>query len=799
MSQMHRRACIALAVWVPLLLPLVSAEAWADRFVGGAAHAPSGDDAGTGVGTGRGDGTWTSTPSQVEVPGAPRDVAVGGSSGVGGPALNLAVSIGSVSIHDPSRSTPARGSVAGHPGRDLPTTLWYPSSGGPWPLVVFAHGYNTNPGAYATLCSYVASQGYVVAAPALPGSRNDMPGTPTRDIPSQPLDLSAVIDSVLSQSASATSFLFGRVDTSRVGAMGHSDGAIAVAALAMNTATVDSRVRAAAVLSGGLWSIPGGAWGSVQPGAVLVAHGDADPIAAYSEGIAAYDGAHAPRAFLTALGGGHELPYTGSSAQAAAMRASIGDFFDLELRGDLAGASRLFKDGNQAGLDSITRTDGISASPTGHLDSAARAGNQSVRLVGWIIDPDTDDPVVGSVSVDGREVGTLVASSTRSELPFFFPSFSAAHGFDASFPAGAGTHSFCVRARNVGNGSDAVLGCRSVSVFPQVFGGPVVANFDGRLEVFATDAGGTLRHSFQQWPGGGWDSWYPLSGATLAGTVSTATNSDGRLEAFSVGSDSRLWHVWQVCPGCGWSSWYPLAGEGWQPGLFSVAANSDGRLEVFAVGSDGALRHVWQPAAQSGWSEWYSMQAPGFAPAASPIGVAAARQADGRLVVAWVDPAGQLALDAQQAPGVGWDTWRSLGGGISGTPVLGVNQDLRLEVFAAGADGQAWHAYQWASGWSPTAPLGGLIDPSRKLASANEPDQRLVVFGSTPSGGPIVALGQLSPNGGWGGPHSLGGSGGDLASAVNPDGRVEVFTAGLPVTHAFELDPGGGWSPWYLL
>ena len=43
---------------------------------------------------------------------------------------------------DSGRSTPPFGGFPGSPYRTLPTTIWYPSDGGgPFPLVVFAHGY----------------------------------------------------------------------------------------------------------------------------------------------------------------------------------------------------------------------------------------------------------------------------------------------------------------------------------------------------------------------------------------------------------------------------------------------------------------------------------------------------------------------------------------------------------------------------------------------------------------------------------------------------------------------------------
>ena len=81
------------------------------------------------------------------------------------------------------------------PYRSLPTTVFAPVQPGPWPLLVFAHGFATNPDAYTPLLTAWAAAGYVVAAPEFPISGSDFPG-PARqdDIPEQARDLSAVID-----------------------------------------------------------------------------------------------------------------------------------------------------------------------------------------------------------------------------------------------------------------------------------------------------------------------------------------------------------------------------------------------------------------------------------------------------------------------------------------------------------------------------------------------------------------------------------------------------------------------------
>ena len=53
--------------------------------------------------------------------------------------------------------------------RTLTTAVWYPvGTAGPWPLVVFAHGYRLGVGPYVHLCQTWAAAGYVVAAPTFP-------------------------------------------------------------------------------------------------------------------------------------------------------------------------------------------------------------------------------------------------------------------------------------------------------------------------------------------------------------------------------------------------------------------------------------------------------------------------------------------------------------------------------------------------------------------------------------------------------------------------------------------------------
>jgi GH25 family lysozyme M1 (1,4-beta-N-acetylmuramidase) len=143
---------------------------------------------------------------------------------------------------------------------------------------------------------------------------------------------------------------------------------------------------------------------------------------------------------------------------------------------------------------------------------------------------------------------------------------------------------------------------------PVFQGNPAVApNADGRLEVFAIDQDGNLRHIFQTAPAGSWfDSWLS-AGARFTGSPAVASNysadssKDGRLEVFVRGTDGGLYHAWQTAPNGSWSGTSRLGAvpAGGDP---RVGRNGDGRLEVFIRGADAALWHVWQTAAGSGWT-----------------------------------------------------------------------------------------------------------------------------------------------------------------------------------------------------
>jgi dienelactone hydrolase len=146
--------------------------------------------------------------------------------------------------------------------RTLVTEIWYPSiggsetaptagekpdyGGGPFPVIVFAHGFDTLPATYNPLLASWVKAGFVVVAPEFPdenASRINSLGhlTATQieeveaDVVNEPYDIAYVVGKVESgadgAASSGASWLKGLAEPGKIALAGHSDGAQAVAAL----------------------------------------------------------------------------------------------------------------------------------------------------------------------------------------------------------------------------------------------------------------------------------------------------------------------------------------------------------------------------------------------------------------------------------------------------------------------------------------------------------------------------------------------------------------------------------------
>jgi fermentation-respiration switch protein FrsA (DUF1100 family) len=261
------------------------------------------------------------------------------------------VGIVTLDLEDPSRPTPAAGSAPAMAGRHLATTVRYPVDGaaspaetaaatpsrnaGPFPLIVFGHGYDSSPEVYAGLLHAWASAGYVVAAPSFPRATAGGP-LDESDLASEPADMSYVISATL-----ASPFVGSVVDRARIGVAGHSDGADAALGAGYNSCCIDRRIRADVVMAADEHEYAGGWYDFAGAPPILVEQADGDVINVPSLGERIYADARSPKYLLWVVGGTHIGPVTTDVPRLAVVEAATTAFFDLYLKGDATGAARL--------------------------------------------------------------------------------------------------------------------------------------------------------------------------------------------------------------------------------------------------------------------------------------------------------------------------------------------------------------------------------------------------------------------------------------------------------------------------
>lgn len=269
-----------------------------------------------------------------------------------GPVPQYGVAKLTTAFVDRSRPTEATKTAAASATRTLKTLVLYPANapaGTSFPLVVFGHGLGATPNRYATLLSYVASMGYVVAAPTFPVSSRAGSGVSQLvdglgAEGNQPGDLTFVIDQLLALGAGAGP-LRGLVDPSRIGAAGHSLGAVTALSLGYNECCFDPRVGAVVAVSGVPNVTRSGRFFTLPPVPLLLVHGDADDVVPYVGSALAFAAAGSPKYLLTVVGGDHGFGLAGRPGTQALVGAAVGqavvDFFDRYLKDRPVGIDRL--------------------------------------------------------------------------------------------------------------------------------------------------------------------------------------------------------------------------------------------------------------------------------------------------------------------------------------------------------------------------------------------------------------------------------------------------------------------------
>jgi dienelactone hydrolase len=174
-------------------------------------------------------------------------------------ATRYGVGVHQLDLQDYSRGITAYGEFPGSDVRTIPTAVFYPvwevphsgiygehapySANGPYPMVLFAHGFGVDWHFYTALIESIASTGYVVVVPTYP-LLSGWPAGPTDTVEWDEhfTDTSFVISSMLQLNASDP-MLKGMIDPKRIGAVGHSDGALISFGAGEEAYRTDPRVR----------------------------------------------------------------------------------------------------------------------------------------------------------------------------------------------------------------------------------------------------------------------------------------------------------------------------------------------------------------------------------------------------------------------------------------------------------------------------------------------------------------------------------------------------------------------------
>ena len=245
---------------------------------------------------------------------------------------------------------PALGSAAVLDRRDAAPAR----AAGPFPLVIFGHGFAVSPAIHAALLRAWTRAGYVVAAPVFPLENAHAPGGPNEaDLVNQPADVRFVISSLLAQSRSARSALHDLIDPAEIAVTGQSDGGDTALAVAYDPPLRDRRVTAAVILSGA--TIPQlGPFVFPSDGPPLLAtQGSADTINVPSATNAFFTAAHRPKYLLTLLGAPHLPPYTTEQPQLGIVERVTLAFLDRYLKGRTQARAALLAAGHVAGVATL--------------------------------------------------------------------------------------------------------------------------------------------------------------------------------------------------------------------------------------------------------------------------------------------------------------------------------------------------------------------------------------------------------------------------------------------------------------
>ena len=261
-------------------------------------------------------------------------------------------------------------------------TAWAPPAYryGPYPVIVFAHGFNVDPDTYRALLVSWGEAGYVVVAPFFPDTSlaaiEAQHGVDTEsDMFNQPGDVAFVVSQVVGAAHGSpppyAAYLTGLVDPAHLVLAGQSDGADTVAALlydheyARARASMPVQPIAVALLSGAEWTRTEDVYSAPGRGGppALVVQSLTDSCNDPADSSQLYNILTGAKWFLALEDATHLGPYVGGGAAAAAVKKVTAGFFDLEAGRGKVTTAILGQEGDQPGVSTISSATSVPLYP----------------------------------------------------------------------------------------------------------------------------------------------------------------------------------------------------------------------------------------------------------------------------------------------------------------------------------------------------------------------------------------------------------------------------------------------------
>lgn len=236
------------------------------------------------------------------------------------------------------------GIVAFAPTRTLPTMFWFPAlangepdtEGGPYPLIVLAHGTTGHATDLGDLASVLAANGYVVAGPDFPETAGGTTFAAFSQVVHQPLDVIFILDAILVSNDDPLSRYHGLIDPEKIGIGGRSLGGATALLTLYNTRFGEPRIRAAFSAAALEFPVEGGTFDYEGKQPLLVVHSDTDPMVAFDNALDIYARAQAPKYLLTLKGQGHVNYFDRNDSCFGPFSSSVLAFYDIYVKGDSA-------------------------------------------------------------------------------------------------------------------------------------------------------------------------------------------------------------------------------------------------------------------------------------------------------------------------------------------------------------------------------------------------------------------------------------------------------------------------------